>query len=451
MVELRRAYRGWFLKRLAWLIPGFSVCCLIGGQVLLDSADSAAASIPSLAIVAGTLLLFGTLFLLCLQVLRVASRGDRVKARTLRKVLGPYRELSMAGIAAVLSLAAIPLLFERPAPPRDVAVHHPTPGRHAVRTAPEATAIDATPQPPEEAPEPTAAPPTAPPAVPAPAPAPTLPERAPLPELPRLVDEPLFAPLPLTPPELPVQDAPAQTREDNTPPQRPEVTDFARSLAIPAPQPALDRRGQPFEEDPTSLPLPELTLDVTIVPRSESWKGTIYELSFDLPLNRNESLHLTYSAAALNNTKNDEDYEATMAWHRMTLSYELKLAGYTRHATFDLAVRLGSSIDVIADHASGVRIDPTPRISPWIGMEAAVWEQSGVGVIFQGGYSVATGVTGASSAVADLRLLLRYDVSESLSVYIGYRYTAVRLHSHEDGPELHEPFTGPLAGLSLRF
>jgi len=445
MVALRRAYRGWFLKRLAWLFPGFSVCCVIGGRVFLDSAGSPA-SIPSLAIVAGSLLLFGTMFFRCVQVYRRGSRGDRAAARTMRRVLGPYRELSMAGIAAVLSLAALPLLFEHPAPLREVAVHHPNHGRPGAKKTSDAIPTDAAPAAtaPDPAPSELSAPPEPPPRPPA------------LPELPRLEDDPFLTPLPLplTVPASLAQEAATKSREEQDPPQRPEVVDFARSLALPTPQPVLTRGGLPDENDATSMPHPELSLDATIVPSSGAWRGTIYQLAFELPLSRDQSLHLSYFAAAMNNEKDDEDYEATLAWHRMTLSYEVKLAGYTRHATFDLALRLGGSVDVISEHISDIRIDETPRISPWIGVEAAVWEQSGVGIIVQGGYSVATRITGFSSAVADLRLLLRYDLSESLSVVIGYRYTTVRLHDHDDGPlreELHEHFSGPLAGFSLRF
>jgi hypothetical protein len=78
-------------------------------------------------------------------------------------------------------------------------------------------------------------------------------------------------------------------------------------------------------------------------------------------------------------------------------------------------------------------------------------------VVVQGGYSVAARVTRASSSVADLRLLIRYDLSDRASLFIGYRLTTVRLHDHgpaDDGPlreELHETFSGPLAGLTLRF
>jgi hypothetical protein len=454
MVVLRRAYRGWFLKRLAWLIPGFLVCCIIGGRVLLDSAGSPAASIPSLAIVAGSLLLFGTLFFRCVQVFRRASLGDRARARTLRRVLRPYRELSMAGIAAVLSLAAIPLLFEGPRPVADVAVLRPTHGRPVARKTPEDFPVEVA----TEAPLPNPAPP-APPGSAAPAPPPPPAPAAPLPDLPRLQDDPFLTPLPLSlsAPTLAVQDTTARGREDSAPPQRPEVLDFTRALALPAPQPFLDRGGLPYEEDATTLPLRELSLDVTIVPNSGGWKGSIYELSFELPLSRSGSLRMTYSAAAMNKSQDDEDFEATLAWHRMSLSYELKLAGYTRHATFDLAIRLGGTVDVLSNHISDMAISETPRISPWIGVEAAVWEQSGFGVILQGGYSVAAPITGGSAAVGDLRLLVRYDMSENLSVYLGYRYIALRLHdrsSAEDGPpreDLHEQFSGPIVGVSLRF
>jgi hypothetical protein len=273
-------------------------------------------------------------------------------------------------------------------------------------------------------------------------------------EFPKLEELPFVTPLPLS---APPQDAPAKGREDAAPPHHPEVTDFVRDLTAPAPLPVLARGGLPDESDLTSTPLPELGLDITLIPNSENWKGTIYELSFDLPLNRNESLRMTYFAAAMNNERDDDDYEATLAWHRMTLTYERKLAGYTRHASFDLSVQIGTSLDVISEHDSGIIVNTTPRISPWIGMEAGVWEQSGLGVILQAGYSVATRVTRASASVADVKLLIRYDLSERTSLYVGYRFTTVRLHDHgpaDDGPlreELNEHFTGPLAGISLRF
>jgi hypothetical protein len=159
----------------------------------------------------------------------------------------------------------------------------------------------------------------------------------------------------------------------------------------------------------------------------------------------------------VNNQPDDEDYEATLSWHRVTLNYERKLAGYTRHATFDLCVRIGATVDVISDHEAGILVNPTPRISPWIGAEAAVWEQTGFGVIAQAGYSVAARVTRAASSVGDLRLVVRYDLSERVSLYVGYRFTIVRLHDHgpaDGGPvseEFHQSFSGPLAGVSVRF
>src|SRR4029079_327315 len=153
--------------------------------------------------------------------------------------------------------------------------------------------------------------------------------------------------------------------------------------------------GLPGADDPDGLPAPELKLEMTILPRSKGWSGAIYEGSIDVPLGHSDSIRTGLFVGSLSNEEDQVDLEASVVWQRATVEYERRLTGYTRKSTFDLAVRVGFSVDRVTGNDAPISVSSAPRPSPWVGIEAALWEQDGLGVVVQAGHSFAVRVHGA--------------------------------------------------------
>jgi hypothetical protein len=149
--------------------------------------------------------------------------------------------------------------------------------------------------------------------------------------------------------------------------------------------------------------------------------------------------------------------EPSFTWHRGTIEYVRRLAGYTRQSTFDLAVMIGMSIDQLSTHQALTTFNSSPRLSPWFGLESAIWEDDGVGLLLRVGHSLGTRLTGGSSSVTEVKVVVRIDLGEKSSLELGYRIVSARFRdkhgaAREDYVDkLDRSFMGPVAGLALRF
>jgi hypothetical protein len=303
-------------------------------------------------------------------------------------------------------------------------------------------------------PDPTPIPPTPPPVPP-----PAHPEAAVPPPLPHQESptsaaapvEPIPAPLPppFRPVELPAGEELLNLRF------RPDL-DGLLGETTPVSLQRLNRAGLPAEQDDDGWPMPEFQLGLTLIPKSSGWYGEIYDGSLDIPVSRNDSLRATVMVGSFNDSKDSVELEATVLWQRVTVEYERRLAGYTRSATFDLAVRVGVEVDGVRTHDAAFLVDSAVRASPWIGVEAALWERDGVGLVVQAGHSFAVRLSDAAMSSTDIKGEFRIDLSETVSLEVGWRYVAVRIHDKGSSgglayQELEQSFSGPVGGLSLRF
>lgn len=433
-MDVKRAYGRWLKRRLLWIVPSLVLSCTVGLHLLLHPGLSSWVRIPSLTLATGVISIFMALAAQTLLVAREKSRGRHRQAQLLRKELRPYPGIGLLSLLLLLALMRVPSLFPEPPPVRVPVVHR--------RAGPTIAANPALP----------AVVPAAPsaPAAEAPAPPPQIvPEIARPPELPLLWDD-------LWPPPRPI------VREDPEPgmdrfgmKHRPGVDDSFLSEFAGASKP-FDRAGLPSEFDAESWQPPELDVEVMLVARSGLWRGGAMETSFDLPFGRDDSLRLTYLLVVLTDQEKLDGIQPNFGWQRGTLEYVRRLAGHERQSTFDLAFRIGFAIDHLRIREGDLRYDISFRYSPWVGVEAALWEDDGVGMIVQAGHSFATRLGGSTSSVTDLKAVVRINLGERSSVELGYRILSVRFRDQvpDEGElvdRMSQAFMGPIAGLAVRF
>ncbi|MBV8879782.1 MAG: hypothetical protein JO332_07460, partial [Planctomycetaceae bacterium] len=135
---------------------------------------------------------------------------------------------------------------------------------------------------------------------------------------------------------------------------------------------------------------------------------------------------------------------------------EQRLVGYSRKSTFDLAIRAGLSVDRLDTHAALIRISSQARPAPAAGIEIGLWNDSNIGIVVQADHSIALRINEVASSVTDVRIEVRIDLSETVSLQVGWRYLAVRAHDKGRSggvpfDELERSMSGPVAGLALRF
>jgi len=202
---------------------------------------------------------------------------------------------------------------------------------------------------------------------------------------------------------------------------------------------------------------PQLNVDFMVIPRSGPWRGDGLEIAFDLPVGQDDSVRLTYTALMLTDDDEFHGTEPSLTWHRGTLEYVRRIVGYTQHATFDLALRIGMTFDRLGTHEASIQFDSPLRISPWFGLETAIWEDQGVGLVAQFGHSPATKLTGGTSRVTDFRVLVRVDLGEHALLELGFRIVSVRFRDKVESTtddftaQFDRSFMGPLVGLAFRF
>jgi hypothetical protein len=179
-------------------------------------------------------------------------------------------------------------------------------------------------------------------------------------------------------------------------------------------------------------------------------------LSLEVPLSPHDLLQASWMAADLPQVQ-DVDRRLSADWHHTTLAYVRRVQGYTTHATFDLSVSVGASVDFFGD-VSGIP-DPggTPKFAPYAGLDMGFWQQTAaVGLLLHLGESFPWTVVGSSLGMTDFSAQIRWDLTDRISVHAGYR--VVLLHYKLDGPSappgtdvLRESLSGPLLGVDVRF
>jgi hypothetical protein len=140
----------------------------------------------------------------------------------------------------------------------------------------------------------------------------------------------------------------------------------------------------------------------------------------------------------------------------VALAYTRRLAGYSRQATFDLAVSVGACADFFRA-AEGIS-DPGlhPKFAPYAGLDIAFWQHEPLGFLVHVGEALPITLVGSALGMTDLSAQIRWDLSERVSLHGGYRILLLRYKyddvSNTPGPvALHQSLTGPILGVDIRF
>lgn len=443
MVDGARVYRRWLLRRFALLVPGLLAAAGVVARLLASSHVPAWLKLPGVAAAGALALFLAHLGLQSVRSVLSASRGDLRNARAMRAELGLARGAALLSLLILPALLLLPRLFHPAAPERPL-------GPRLAIAAPRA----------ELPPPPWSEPPLAEAPAPAEPQAPALPPAEPrihpaLAELPltlALNDKDLAILPPLAddpPPPAPAPEATLSREDRQLPPFRSTLEDL---LALPSPLPApLSRPGLPDEGDRASWPAPELRLEVTIIPGSDSWHGTIYDASIEIPFGTSDSLELGGFAGTLGDEPHE--MEQTLSWLRGSIAWSHHFLGWTRRAPVDFSTSVGLVFDRLGSHESEVLVSPYLRVAPWLGADLAFWERGGLGLLLHASHSFATRFGEHSAAVTDLSAHLRVDLSGSLSLSAGYRFLWLRLVDplRDADSELSASFAGPTLGLDVRF
>lgn len=442
MVDVLRAYRRWMLRRLAYLLPAFSLA--LGVNVWLAIGVDYARSLQVICLLLSGLSL-GAIGWLLFETIACAvlhARHERRAARALRGLLAPSWRIAGACAFIFAVLICAPFLTRLPAAP---APREPVARRPAVE-APPMTFTQVLPE--EDVPPALAAPETPPPPPPAPEIRPVM---ADVPRRLEIEERELNEPVALAPFLQAPQEAPR--------PAEPESLNPEALVFRPEPEPekgiapmGVDRLGL-RDENSDELPAPALRFELFLVSMDEFGRGLGTNLEGDLAVSRDGSIRLSYLGVAFGSGELDE-IESDWTWHRMTLGYTHRLMGFTRHASFDLSVSVGASVDrVQADD-----VDGRARVSPYAAVDVGIWEGGPFGFVLHAGHALPFNATGVSSSVSELSATLRLDLSERLSLFAGYRMLWIELKEYPGAVtprhadiEFESALAGPLAGFELRF
>lgn len=449
MVDGARVYRRWLLRRLGLLAPGLAAAVLVASHLFSSSRLPPWLQVPAMALAVSLALLAAFLGIQAFRGIRLARSGDLRGGRALRAGAGLPRGVAVLSLLVLPALLMLPLLF-RPPPPE------PTVARRIVPAAPPHAEVSPAPPPePVLARRTVAAPPPAVvPLVPPPAPIPPAEPRIhpALADLPQALalEEKEFAVAPELPPPQAPDEAPPKPEERQPPSFRSSLQELLAAKDLPALPSALDRPGLPDEGDPSAWPLPEIRFDVTIIPHSEAWHGSIYQASLDLSIGPSDALGFVLMSGLLGDEPHES--EPTLAWYRVTAGLTHRFLGGTRRAPVDFSVSAGAALDRMNTSESADPVEPYLRVTPMLGADLAFWEGGGLGLILHGDHSFATRIAAHSASVTDLRAALRLDLSGTLSLSAGYRVLRVRLTDPpQAGGNLEASFSGPVFGVDLRF
>jgi hypothetical protein len=456
MVDRLRAYRRWRHRRLFLLAPVFAAALATQLWLAAGSGAPAWVRVVSLGTSGLILALIGYLLAQTLLCSRLHDRGNRAAARALRDQLAPSGRAALGAAVLLAVLNSIPYLIphapEKPPPlPPGRRVHY----LRGAESAGTGQAVGAAPEP---------APTTAAADAPALAAAPSAPDirpfleglplrltvedAGPAPEAP--IDAAFLDPRPQEPPRTSGEEGGEDVLR-----HRPGVQDGFQLTLDDHGTLTFSRLGVPQDGHAEDWLPPELRLDVSILKGRE--RGTEFSLLVDVPISPRESIRTSIAVAGL---QGDEFLEESGAesWTRVTIAYSQRLAGYTRSAPFDLTISIGVAADRYRIGGPDGPMDERTRLSPYLSVDAAVWQHGSAGLLLHAGYSIPLNVTGASSGVLDLSATVRIDLTESISIHAGYRYLALRLRDYDDAflgsvsnSAFSDHFSGPIIGLDVRF
>jgi hypothetical protein len=422
-------------------------------QIWLAAGSSAAAwlRVVSLGTSGLILALIGSFLVQTLHCSRLHASGNRAGARLLREQLAPSGRAALAAAFLLAIVNLIPYLIP-PIPERSPI---PPSGRRAPLPVqpdlPEATApVTEGPLPTSELAELPATPHPPPPLPPLPE---GLPVRLTMEEPEALQLNPTWVSLPGGLPQVPQEQAVDDTRE-GFPRYRPDLQDgfpySFESVTL-----SFARMGAPREGHPEEWLPPEMRLEVTFL-RGHG-RGTEIAFLLDVPIGPDDSISASVGMARLDEAEFLEGSTGDY-WQRVVIAYTRRLAGHTRQAGFDLSVSIGISADRYRMEGPDGPSSPGPRLSPYVAVDATLWQQTAAGLFLHAGYSFPINLTGASSGVLDLSATMRIDLTESISIHAGYRYLILRLQEYEEvflGPEaspaVTERYSGPIVGIDIRF
>ncbi len=444
-VNFARAYRRWLWKRLAFLLP--SLFATSGVTLWLVLAVHTVPWIRVPCVATGTILV-ALLATNAAQSIACSNRHRR--AGVMRRQLGPCRALALASTALAAVLLVLPALFrEPPGPTALVSLPRRAPPPPVIPPAIAPRPIPEEILPPAE---------TAAAAAPVPPTAPATPRERSIvalePAKMELTEREFLIP---REPFVPVQEEadPRATPEDaRRTPFRPDP----RLLTEPGGRsPAEFTRAHPDEAWTDEWPGPEVRMDACLLMGHDDGRSPAITLAFDLPLEQDSSLEIGWTAAVLPvREPNGLDRGDAPNWHHVTLAYERRLSGYTRHAPFDLAVGAGLSMDLVEALGTTVTDDRRGHLAPWVSIDAALWQEGMIGLLLHAGQAVPVSVHGSSVAVTDLSATVRVDVSQRLSLHAGYRFIYIRLREDSNfaglaSKSLDDSLAGPMLGIDLRF
>lgn len=405
----------------------------------------------SLGISGLILVLVGFLLGQTLLCARLNSRSDRTAARLLRGQLKSARRSTPAAAWLLVFLNLVPRLMPDAPNPAPAFPSHRLPRTRAALQA-RAVAHGPDPAPRDASVEREAAVPEATPAAGRPL---SSPVRLDVPES-IAVDDAEFPQAPLA--GLPgldrgmVQARSVVDEDDRFPLFRPGLEepfppDPGSSLSL-----TIHRLGLPAKGIDGDWIPPEMKLEVSLL--HGSGRASELSLVLDVPIGPDESLRTSITLGRMSDGEGSLSESGEASWDRVTVAYERRLAGHERDAPFDVSISLGVTADRFQRVAAGA---PATSLSPYIGVDTALWQQGTAGLLIHAGYSIPLDVTGSSSGIVDVSATVRIDLSQSISIHAGYRYLIQRRGGDGSGtdalrgPEGSDDFSGPVFGLYIRF
>jgi len=466
MVDVVRAYRRWRRRRLALLAPSFAIA--LGANIWVALASDVAGWLKVVSVFIAVLItgLLGYFIVQTMVCDRVQAGGRRQLARLLRAQLGPYRGVAFVSLVLLSLLLVVPELFRNPKPSYVVRVPRRPPASAQFLAEPP-TRFEQ--DPPPEAPQPL------PDLVLATA------DRAAGRELASGGDPQIHPAIEQIPLALhfeerdietfrfpePLAEA-APSRRDPPGPEQDEMElprfrpDPSKPLALqkeedPEELRGILRRGLRDEGETESLPPPEVRFDLVLLDRND-WHGAGLALLADYPFGRDDSIRFSHLFIAASDHGDYVDTHHELSLKRTILTYTRRLLGFTRHTPLDIAVSAGVSSDFVGSPAGPAILDRDGRLSPYVAVDAALWQPGTFGVLVHGGYSVPLNLFGSSSGVTELAALVRVDISEKVSLHLGYLLLFTRFRDYDEKyqrehptKQIKEELSGPFLGIDFRF
>jgi hypothetical protein len=450
-VNIVRTYRSWMWRRLAFILPAQGAALLVNVWLAIQAPSPLPIRVLCICI---AMLLTGVIAYLLFQTFysaRFRQGPNLQEIRALRGHMKPWGSIAVTSLLLLGALLLVPYLFQD------------GPKRRRIASLPRRTAAPpAVPEdpPPETSPSAEIPPKEEPARVEMVRSEPEIrpgvflePARLQLAERDfdafREIDVPYFPKRTEVAAEVP----PAQEGERG--PSRPDFRDYRDWAPSDRFHFGLVSRPLPDENDLESWPSPEARIDGFLLLGKGDTRVPGITLVLDLPFGHNDSVQAAWTAALLPVTGDAEGRE-TPNWDHLMLAYVRRIAGYTSHASFDLAISLGVSADFFRI-ADGI---PDPgtgaKLSPYAGADLSFWQDQTLGLLLHFGESFPVTLLGSSLGVTELSAQIRWDISERISIHGGYRVVLLRyrfddVRSTPGSDTLRESLTGPVLGLDVRF